>query len=57
VHEVVEVAGGEPSACGELAVRHALLVHQALNGLAEAFLAEPPTLCHRLDLLAEIGNI
>jgi hypothetical protein len=57
VHEVVEVAGGKSRAPRELPVRDTLLVHQALDGLAESFLAESASLCHYLGFLAEIGNI
>jgi hypothetical protein len=54
---VVEVAGGKSRAPRELPVRDTLLVHQALDGLAESILAESASLCHYLRLLAEIGNI
>src|SRR5262249_60325659 len=46
VNEMVEVAGRESRTRRELAVRDALLVHQALDGLAEPLLPAPTTFGH-----------
>jgi hypothetical protein len=53
---MVEISGGKTRSRGELAVRHADLVHEGLDRRAEPVFTEPPPASH-LDLLAQFGNI
>src|SRR5205814_842233 len=46
VHQVVQVAGGEPRSAPELAVRDSCLRHQGLDRRAEGILAESPASWH-----------